>query len=238
MVAAPRHVFVPATYQQDNSGAWQPVDVTSASGLDLVCTPTTLVTALADRGTHQEAVSTSTKPDLMLRMLETLDVHDGHKVLEIGTGTGYNTALLSHRLGANLVFSVDIDAELLQRARSRLHAIGFRPTLVTADGANGLPEHATFDPIIVTCLAKLERPAHLGTRRPGPSAERYGPTPHRRSVAATGSLPDRRRSRDHSAAALRSQHRAVLLILSSECPSHPTISSVSPAPPSRGPHPP
>jgi protein-L-isoaspartate O-methyltransferase len=151
VAAVPRHVFVPAAYQQDDTGTWQPVDVTSPSGLDLVYSPTTFITALVDRRTHQEAVSSSTKPDLMLRMLEVLDVHDGHKVLEIGTGTGYNAALLSHRLGTNLVFSVDIDPELVHSARNRLHTIGFRPTLVSADGAGGLPEHAPFDRIIAIC---------------------------------------------------------------------------------------
>lgn len=151
LAAVPRHVFVPAAYRRDDTGTWQPVDVTSPSGLDLVYSPTTLVTALVDRGTHQESISSSTKPDLMLRMLEAPDIHDGHKVLEIGTGTGYNAAVLSHRLGANLVFSVDIDAELLDSARSRLHKIGFRPTLVTADGVGGLPEYAPFDRIIATC---------------------------------------------------------------------------------------
>ena len=151
VATVPRHIFVPAAYRQDDTGTWQPVDVTSPSGLDLVYSPTTLVTVLADRGTHQESVSSSTKPDLMLRMLEALDIHDGHKVLEIGTGTGYNAAVLSHRLGANLVFSVNIDSELVDNARSRLRKIGFWPTLVTADGVGGLPEYAPFDRIIATC---------------------------------------------------------------------------------------
>lgn len=146
-----RHVLVPTTYRQDNTFAWQQVDVTSPEGLDLVYSPTTLVTALADRGTHQESVSSSTKPDLMLRMLDVLDVHDSHKVLEIGTGTGYNAGLLAHRLGEDLVFSVDIDDELVDGARRRLAQIGFRPTLVTADGAGGLPQHAPYDRIVVTC---------------------------------------------------------------------------------------
>jgi len=151
VAAVPRHVFVPGAYRQDDTGTWQPVDVTSPAGLDLVYSPTTLLTALADRGTHQESLPSSTKPDLMLRMLEALDIHDGHKVLEIGTGTGYNAAVLSHRLGANLVFSVDVDTELVDSARRRLHRIGFRPTLATADGAGGLPGHAPFDRIIATC---------------------------------------------------------------------------------------
>ena len=51
-------------------------------------------------------------PGLMPRMLETLDVRDGHDVLEVGTGTGYNAALLSHRIGDQHVFSVDIEPDL------------------------------------------------------------------------------------------------------------------------------
>ncbi|MGH4015223.1 MAG: methyltransferase domain-containing protein [Pseudonocardiaceae bacterium] len=125
--------------------------MTSPEGLDLVYSPTTLVTALTDRGTHQESVSSSTKPDLVVRMLEILDVHDGHKVLDIGTGTGYNAALLAHRLGDDQVYSVDIDDELVEGARHRLDAIGARPTLVPTDGAEGLAQHAPYDRIIVTC---------------------------------------------------------------------------------------
>ena len=151
IAATARHVLVPSAYRQDGTGAWHSVDVTSPEGLDLVYSPATLVTALADRGTHLEPVSSSTKPDLMVRMLEILDVHDGHKVLEIGTGTGYNAALLVHRLGADRAFSIDIDDDLIDGARHRLDTIGVRPTLVTADGADGLPQHAPYDRIIVTC---------------------------------------------------------------------------------------
>ncbi|MGB6162744.1 MAG: methyltransferase domain-containing protein [Pseudonocardiaceae bacterium] len=55
-----------------------------------------------------------------------------------GTGTGYNAALLAHRLGAEHVFSVDIDRDLVDLARDRLARIGYRPTLVVADGAERL----------------------------------------------------------------------------------------------------
>ncbi len=151
VAGVPRHVFVPQVYEQDTNADWQPVDVTSPSGLDRVYSPTTLITALADRGTHREGVSSSTKPDLMVRMLETLDVHDGHRVLEIGTGSGYNAALLSHRLGDKRVFSVDLDTELVDPARDRLTSIGHLPTLVARDGADGLAEYAPYDRIIVTC---------------------------------------------------------------------------------------
>jgi SAM-dependent methyltransferase len=57
-------------------------------------------------------------PGLMTRMLESLDVRDGHRVLEIGTGTGYNVGLLAHRLGDTNVFSVDIEPDLVDVAGS------------------------------------------------------------------------------------------------------------------------
>jgi methyltransferase of ATP-grasp peptide maturase system len=152
VAAVPRHRLVPTAYRQDPvTGAWQTLDTSTGAGLELVYSPETLITALADHGAYQVAVSSSTKPDLMLRMLETLDVRDGHRVLEIGTGTGYNAALLSHRLGADRVFSVDIDPELVETARTRLAGIGQHPTLATVDGAQGLRQHAPYDRIIATC---------------------------------------------------------------------------------------
>jgi methyltransferase of ATP-grasp peptide maturase system len=151
IAAVPRHRLVPAAYRQDAGGAWRPVDTTSLEGVELAYSPETLVTVLADRGGHQVAVSSSTKPDLMVRMLETLDMRNGHRVLEIGTGTGYNAALLSHRLGDDNVFSVDIDAGLIDDARRRLADIGSHPTLVVTDGVQGLPAHAPYDRIIATC---------------------------------------------------------------------------------------
>lgn len=146
-----RHVLVPEAYQQNDTGAWEPVDVTSPEGLDLVYSPTTLVTKLLDRGTHKESISSSTKPDLIVRILEALDPVDGDKVLAVGTGSGYTTALLSHRLGDDRVFSVDLERDLVDRAQERLARLGFRPTLAVTDGAEGLPGHAPFDRIIATC---------------------------------------------------------------------------------------
>jgi protein-L-isoaspartate O-methyltransferase len=78
-------------------------------------------------------------PSLMAQMLEALDVRDEHRVLEIGTGTGYNAALLCHRLGSNNVVSIDIDATLVAVAKNRLAALGHHPTLVVGDGTAGLP---------------------------------------------------------------------------------------------------
>lgn len=143
----PRHMFVPRAYSQDENYQWQAWD--TAERLDRVYAPETLVTALDDE--RQGAVSSSTKPDLMVRMLETLDVRDGHRTLEIGTGTGYNAALMSHRLSDKHVFSVDVDPALVTLARHRLAAAGYRPTLAAVDGEGGFHEHAPYNRIIATC---------------------------------------------------------------------------------------
>jgi protein-L-isoaspartate O-methyltransferase len=64
----------------------------------------------------------------MLTMLTALDVHEGHRVLEIGTGTGYHAALLAARLGEDAVTSIEIDATLAQQARANLAAAGYTPS--------------------------------------------------------------------------------------------------------------
>ncbi len=158
--AVPRHEFIPRYYRHDTStrpATWQLVAPTDSAEvqawLELVYSDTTLITAVADyaeRGV-QIPVSSSSKPDLMARMLEELDVADGHRVLEIGTGTGYNAALLSHRLGSQNVFSVDVDPALIAQARPRLTRLGYHPTLAAVDGAEGIAEHAPYDRIIATC---------------------------------------------------------------------------------------
>lgn len=149
IAATPRHLLVPAAFQQQADGSWQEID-TSGSGLELVYSAATLVTEIDDSG---RAISSSTKPDLMVRMLETLDIDDGHRVLEIGTGTGYNAALIWHRLGTGKVFSIDIDidTDLVTAARTRLASIGCYPQLAARDGIEGWPEHGPYERIIATC---------------------------------------------------------------------------------------
>jgi methyltransferase of ATP-grasp peptide maturase system len=150
--SVPRHVFVPRFYVQQPGGSWLETSAASEGWLDAVYDDAPLVTLLAETPAGSRVtVSSSTKPALMLRMLAALDVHDGHQVLEIGTGTGYNAGLLTHRLGDEHVFSVDIGADLVETARERLADLGYTPTLATVDGAAGLPEYAPFDRIIATC---------------------------------------------------------------------------------------
>ncbi|MDQ3761248.1 MAG: methyltransferase domain-containing protein [Actinomycetota bacterium] len=89
------------------------------------------------------------------------------RVLEIGTGTGYNAALLSHRLGSTQVYSVDIDPRLICQARQRLSRLGYTPTLTAADGIHGMPQHAPFDRIIATCALFAAPAAWTHQLRPG-----------------------------------------------------------------------
>ncbi|MGW5485650.1 methyltransferase domain-containing protein [Streptosporangium sandarakinum] len=95
--------------------------------------------------------SSSTMPSLVVRMLEAAEISDGDTVLEIGTGTGYSTALMCHRLGPAAVTSVEYDPVVAGRAREALAAVGYAPTLVTGDGLAGYDKNAEYDRLIATC---------------------------------------------------------------------------------------
>lgn len=164
VLAIPRHKFVPQFYERDPNPVgpvgWELVSESSRHTRERwwngVWANTSLVTQLGDVGRGGQQVTTvpsssSSAPSLMTRMLEMLDLRDGHRVLEIGTGTGYNAALMSHRLGDRKVFSVDVSTSLVDSARDRLAALGYHPTLAAADGVAGLPQYAPYDRIIATC---------------------------------------------------------------------------------------
>ncbi|MBM7774206.1 methyltransferase of ATP-grasp peptide maturase system [Actinokineospora baliensis] len=164
--ATPRHVFVPTYHQQTPDGTW--VERTSTDDLPAVYANTALITTIAPvPGGATTVLSSSTQPGLMTRMIESLGLTDGARVLEIGTGTGYNAALLAHRLGDDKVFSVDVEPDLVDLARRRLAGLGHHPTLVARDGSAGLPEHAPFDAIIATCAVAAVPWAWIEQVRPG-----------------------------------------------------------------------
>ncbi|MFE0510600.1 methyltransferase domain-containing protein [Streptomyces sp. NPDC058964] len=123
---------------------------------------------LATRVRDGELVSSSSQPSLMATMLAGLRVADGDRVLEIGAGTGYNAALLAHRLGDDgLVTTIDLDPEITESARRHLAAAGYHPVVVTGDGARGVPERAPFDRIIATCALQAVPRAWLAQCGPG-----------------------------------------------------------------------
>jgi protein-L-isoaspartate(D-aspartate) O-methyltransferase len=122
---------------------------------------------LATRVRDGELISSSSQPSLMARMLEALDVRDGMRVLEIGTGSGFNTALLAHRLGEARVTSVDLDPGITDSAREHLAAAGYWPRVVTGDGALGVPAYAPYDRVIATCALPAVPAAWLAQCVPG-----------------------------------------------------------------------
>jgi protein-L-isoaspartate O-methyltransferase len=158
-LAVPRHRFVPLFYERRPGTGWTPVSAddpaTRQEWVDAVYANRSLVTQIGvvpDGGRDRSGpTSSASAPSLVTRMLEALDVQEGYRVLEIGTGTGYNAALLSHRLGDRHVYSLDIDPGLVEDARHRLDQLGYRPTIVADDGAKGLGSAGTYHRIIATC---------------------------------------------------------------------------------------
>ncbi|MEU9609504.1 methyltransferase domain-containing protein [Streptomyces sp. NPDC048057] len=143
----PREIFVPRFTLSGPDGR-RAVEPGDADYLDAVYTDTTLTIRHDDAGTP---ISSSSQPSVMARMLEAFAVPADARILEIGTGTGYNTALLCHLLGAVQVTTIDVDPELTATARLRLADIGHHPTVVTGDGTQGHLAGAPYDGILATC---------------------------------------------------------------------------------------
>ncbi|MGH3925597.1 MAG: hypothetical protein ACRDTT_22525 [Pseudonocardiaceae bacterium] len=79
--------------------------------------------------------SSVSMPRMVALMLKHLDVHGGERVLEIGTGTGWNAALLAHRLGADCVTTIEVDPQVGTRAKKAPSDAGFGDVIViTGDG--------------------------------------------------------------------------------------------------------
>lgn len=114
-------------------------------------------------------VSSSSQPAIMAIMLEMLNVRPGHRVLEIGAGSGYNAALLRELVGpGGQVTTIEIDAEVAQWARERLDTAGYTDVDVhEADGALGWPAGAPWDRIIATVGAADIAPAWVDQLRDG-----------------------------------------------------------------------
>lgn len=129
-----------------------------------------------------EWTSSCSAPGAVFEFLRLLDPYEGDRVLEIGTGTGWTAALLSARLGAERVASVEVDEEVAKQAAANLERAGFSPTLVVGDGARGWPEGAPFDRVHVTCGVRDIPYSWVAQTRPGgiialpwiPDEERWG----------------------------------------------------------------
>jgi len=132
MLRVPRHEFVPESYQAQ---------------------------AYEDHPLPIGNDQTISQPYIVALMLESLQVKPSDKVLEVGTGSGYATALLAEL--AAQVFSIERHAALAENARKVLAGLGYSNVeVLTGDGTLGLPNAAPFDAILVSAAAP-ELPAAL-----------------------------------------------------------------------------
>jgi protein-L-isoaspartate(D-aspartate) O-methyltransferase len=108
---------------------------------------------------------TVSQPFIGALMLDLLDLAAGQRVLEVGTGLGYQAAVMAS-LGA-FVWSVEVVEEFAQAARIRLAELGHDVEIRVGDGSRGWSDHAPFDRILVTAAAREVPPALLDQLAPG-----------------------------------------------------------------------
>jgi methyltransferase of ATP-grasp peptide maturase system len=176
-LTVPRHAFLPRYFQQQ-SGRWAAVDQPDEDWLTQIYADRVLVTQLDGDPSRWEVARrlgpvggaptcSSSMPTIMAVMLEALQVRDDSRVLEIGTGTGYNAALLSVRLVAEQVSTVDVDPTLGELAKKNLQAAGYHPACAVTDGAQGYAPNAPYDRVLCTCAVPAIPLPWLEQTRPG-----------------------------------------------------------------------
>jgi protein-L-isoaspartate(D-aspartate) O-methyltransferase len=115
--------------------------------------PTFTDSAYADQALPIACGQTISQPYVVAYMTEQLKMESRHRVLEVGTGSGYQAAVLSHL--AREVVSVERYRTLAEEARARLKALGYENVdIVVGDGFAGVPDRAPYDRIIVTAAAE------------------------------------------------------------------------------------
>lgn len=102
--------------------------------------------------TGTKPVSTISQPSFVLRMLDLLDIKKGHRIFEVGTGSGWNAALLSKLTGdTGLVISSEIIPELAKSAKEKLHQLKFNNVkVIEADAGYGCSDFAPYDRVMFT----------------------------------------------------------------------------------------
>jgi protein-L-isoaspartate O-methyltransferase len=151
-VRVPRHRFLPDVYWTSDGSR---VDRTTdpATWLRTAYTDQPLTTQ-RDDGTDEGMgfpSSSSSAPSVMARMLAAARIEPNMRVLEIGTGTGWNAALLSELLGSRNVASVEIDEAMVAASRLALYTAGYTPDVVLGDGERVETRYPAYSRIISTC---------------------------------------------------------------------------------------
>ncbi|MGW0801923.1 methyltransferase domain-containing protein [Nonomuraea sp. NPDC002799] len=173
----PRHLFIPARGRAvigaKQRVAWIDRQSDPAHWWDVVYQDSVIVTQVADgrREVTPEGTGSSSSasaPSTVADLLGWLNAEPGQRVLEVGTGTGYTAALLSHLVGrGGAVTSIEVDPAVAEQAAKNLAAADVHPHLVVGDGADGCPERAPYDRVHVTCGVRTIPYAWVEQCRPG-----------------------------------------------------------------------
>jgi protein-L-isoaspartate(D-aspartate) O-methyltransferase len=115
--------------------------------------PELIESAYADQALPIACGQTISQPFVVAYMTEQLEIEPAHRVLEIGTGSGYQAAVLSRLAGE--VVSLERYRTLADAARMRIETLGYsNVTIVVGDGTEGAPDFAPFDRVLVTAAAE------------------------------------------------------------------------------------
>jgi protein-L-isoaspartate O-methyltransferase len=121
----------------------------------------------AGRAPGTVPTSSSSQPSLVARMLADLDPQPGERVLDVGAGTGWTTALLAARAGPGHVTGIEADPAMADAAAQRLAAMGINAKIVLGDGNRGWPPAAPYDRVHATYAIRRLPPAWIEQTRPG-----------------------------------------------------------------------
>ncbi|MFC4013243.1 methyltransferase domain-containing protein [Nonomuraea purpurea] len=173
--AVPRHLFVPPFGLACANDVGHPIDreADPAAWWDAVYSDATIVTQLDDGATELTSgrgdyTSSASAPSTVVSLLRLLNAGPGHHILEIGTGTGWTAALLSHLVGEHgSVTSIEVDAKVADQAGKNLATAGTHPQLIIGDGAHGHAGRAPYDRVHVTCGIRTVPHAWIEQSRPG-----------------------------------------------------------------------
>nr|WP_272923957.1 methyltransferase domain-containing protein [Streptomyces sp. SID3343] len=168
--------MVPAWWTYRPPTHWQRVDARFPTAWREAYTDTTLVTRVGTRHADDtdtdtdeangSPTSSSTLPSLVLAMFDHAGITEGERVIDVGTGSGYSAALLTHRLGDDAVTSVDIDPYLVRVARERVGHMGRHPEFACVDADRALPGEG-YDALVAMVSVRPVPAAWLTAVRPG-----------------------------------------------------------------------
>lgn len=165
--ALPRHAFAPERLWRWDGHAYRPVDKAADPGCwaDVVYAgpDQAAVTQVTD-GLPSSSLSAEA---VVVDMLDSLRLEPGQKVLELGTGTGWNAALLARRAGPGRVTSIEVDPALAGQARVRLRDAGADVRVEAGDGVKGRPAGARYDRVIATYAVDHVPWAWVAQTQPG-----------------------------------------------------------------------